>query len=113
LASFGALRQSRRFHASLAALLLVTALFVESLVGLNLCGPSAYCMLLRALCLNLGLAKLLFPSLSSLPPKCSIFRIDRLALKLAALFNLLFEKSFPIERHARPRQEEAASRETA
>jgi hypothetical protein len=44
-----------------------------------------------------GPAKLLFPTFSSLPPKCSILCVDRLPLKLAAFFDLFFEELLPIE----------------
>jgi hypothetical protein len=46
-----------------------------------------------------GLVKLFFPTRNSLSPKSSLFPIHRLPLKLAAFFDLRFEKLLPIKRH--------------
>jgi hypothetical protein len=48
---------------------------------------------------SLRLAKLLFPTPNSLPPKCSVLRTYCLALQLAAFFDLFFEKIFFVEWH--------------
>jgi hypothetical protein len=59
-----------------------------------------------------GLAKLLFPTSSGLPPKRSVLRVDRVPLKLATFFDLLFEEFLPIERHgARPTKKRPPPRE--
>jgi hypothetical protein len=50
----------------------------------------------------LHLTKLLFPTTSNLPPKCSVFRLDSLPLKLAAFFDLSFEEHLFVERHGTP-----------
>jgi hypothetical protein len=47
----------------------------------------------------LGLAKLFLPTPNSLPPKCSVLRVRCLPLKLAAFFDLFFEKFFFVEWH--------------
>jgi hypothetical protein len=62
------------------------------------------CVLLRSVASLslLSLAKLLFPTPSNLLPKCSVLRIDRLPLKLAAVFDLFFEKLLYLERHGAP-----------
>jgi hypothetical protein len=46
-----------------------------------------------------GLAKLFLPTLNSMSPKNAVLPIHRLPLKLAAFFDLRFEKLLPIERH--------------
>ena len=55
------------------------------------------CVLSVTLLSLLSPAMLFFPSPSSLLPKCTVLRIDRLLTKLAAFFDLFFEKLFPIE----------------
>lgn len=47
----------------------------------------------------LGLAKLLFPTPSNLPPECLVVSIDGVPCKFAALFDLSFEVRLCIERH--------------
>jgi hypothetical protein len=49
-----------------------------------------------------GLAKLFFPTRNRLSPKSSVVPIHRLPLKLAAFFDLRFEKLLRIERHGLP-----------
>jgi hypothetical protein len=49
-----------------------------------------------------GLAKLFFPTRNGLSPKSAVLPIHRLPFKLAAFFDLRFEKLLPIERHGLP-----------
>jgi hypothetical protein len=49
-----------------------------------------------------GLAKLFFPTHNCMSPKSPVLPIYRLPLKLAAFFDLRFEKLLPIERHGLP-----------
>jgi hypothetical protein len=56
-----------------------------------------------------GLTKLFFPTRNGLSPKSAVLPIHSLPLKLAAFFDLRFEKLLPIERHCLPLINEAAS----
>ena len=60
--------------------------------------------------LAFGLAKLFFPTLDRLLPERPILHIDRVPLKLAAIFNLLSEEILQIKWHGvQPDKNEAAS----